>query len=197
LTDHPDLDLAVDGADEVDPNLNLLKGMGRALLRERVRGRLAGTPEAKLPRHPLDAPLSPDGYAAVKKKIEAATGREDAAAASAALSIYERAALPELLRREPELNKRLSALANATESLASIIRARMLAETLTVIVEATALPASTRTTCPLPGTAPEFHLLVSDQLPGPPSQVGSPSGLIAARASWMACPMAMPPSRRL
>jgi ribose 5-phosphate isomerase A len=30
------LDLAVDGADEVDPNLNLIKGLGRALLREKV-----------------------------------------------------------------------------------------------------------------------------------------------------------------
>ncbi|MCE1252629.1 MAG: ribose-5-phosphate isomerase RpiA [Anaerolineae bacterium] len=30
------LDLAVDGADEVDPNLNLIKGLGLALLREKV-----------------------------------------------------------------------------------------------------------------------------------------------------------------
>jgi len=30
------LDLAVDGADEVDPYLNLIKGLGRALLREKV-----------------------------------------------------------------------------------------------------------------------------------------------------------------
>jgi ribose 5-phosphate isomerase A len=32
----PHLDLAVDGADEVDPRLNLIKGLGRALLREKV-----------------------------------------------------------------------------------------------------------------------------------------------------------------
>ncbi len=32
----PLLDLAVDGADEVDPNLNLIKGLGRALLREKI-----------------------------------------------------------------------------------------------------------------------------------------------------------------
>ncbi len=32
----PHLDLAVDGADEVDPQLNLIKGLGRALLREKV-----------------------------------------------------------------------------------------------------------------------------------------------------------------
>jgi ribose 5-phosphate isomerase A len=36
LEDYPELDLAVDGADEVDPNLNLIKGLGRALLREKV-----------------------------------------------------------------------------------------------------------------------------------------------------------------
>jgi ribose 5-phosphate isomerase A len=32
----PRLDLAIDGADEVDPNLDLIKGLGRALLREKV-----------------------------------------------------------------------------------------------------------------------------------------------------------------
>jgi ribose 5-phosphate isomerase A len=36
LAEHPHLDLAVDGADEVDPNLNLIKGLGRALLREKI-----------------------------------------------------------------------------------------------------------------------------------------------------------------
>jgi ribose 5-phosphate isomerase A len=36
LADHARLDLAVDGADEVDPALNLIKGLGRALLREKI-----------------------------------------------------------------------------------------------------------------------------------------------------------------
>jgi ribose 5-phosphate isomerase A len=36
LADHPRLHLAVDGADEVDPALNLIKGLGRALLREKI-----------------------------------------------------------------------------------------------------------------------------------------------------------------
>lgn len=36
LSEHPVLDLAVDGADEVDPALNLIKGLGRALLREKI-----------------------------------------------------------------------------------------------------------------------------------------------------------------
>lgn len=36
LSECPRLDLAVDGADEVDPALNLIKGLGRALLREKI-----------------------------------------------------------------------------------------------------------------------------------------------------------------
>jgi ribose 5-phosphate isomerase A len=36
LAEHPVVDLTIDGADEVDPNLNLIKGAGGALLREKV-----------------------------------------------------------------------------------------------------------------------------------------------------------------
>ncbi|MGB2911888.1 MAG: ribose-5-phosphate isomerase RpiA [Anaerolineales bacterium] len=36
LSENSQLDLAVDGADEVDPKLNLIKGLGGALLREKV-----------------------------------------------------------------------------------------------------------------------------------------------------------------
>ena len=36
LEDHPQLDLGVDGADEVDPSLELIKGLGGALLREKM-----------------------------------------------------------------------------------------------------------------------------------------------------------------
>ena len=36
LAKHPALDLAVDGADEVDPALDLIKGLGRAALREKI-----------------------------------------------------------------------------------------------------------------------------------------------------------------
>ena len=36
LEDYPEIDLTIDGADEVDHNLNLIKGMGGALLREKV-----------------------------------------------------------------------------------------------------------------------------------------------------------------
>ena len=34
--DHPRIDLTIDGADEVDPHLNLIKGGGGALLREKI-----------------------------------------------------------------------------------------------------------------------------------------------------------------
>ena len=36
LAEHSRLELAVDGADEVDPDLNMIKGLGRALLREKI-----------------------------------------------------------------------------------------------------------------------------------------------------------------
>ncbi|HEY0757256.1 MAG TPA: ribose-5-phosphate isomerase RpiA [Ktedonobacteraceae bacterium] len=36
LMEYPVLDLAIDGADEIDPHLNLIKGGGGALLREKI-----------------------------------------------------------------------------------------------------------------------------------------------------------------
>jgi len=36
LDDHPTVDLTIDGADEVDPRLNLVKGLGGALVREKI-----------------------------------------------------------------------------------------------------------------------------------------------------------------
>jgi ribose 5-phosphate isomerase A len=36
LDEHPQLDLAIDGADQVDPRLDLIKGGGAALAREKV-----------------------------------------------------------------------------------------------------------------------------------------------------------------
>jgi ribose 5-phosphate isomerase A len=36
LEEHPNIDVTIDGADEVDPNLNLIKGMGGALFREKI-----------------------------------------------------------------------------------------------------------------------------------------------------------------
>ena len=36
LDEHPEIDITIDGADEIDPHLNLIKGGGGALLREKV-----------------------------------------------------------------------------------------------------------------------------------------------------------------
>jgi ribose 5-phosphate isomerase A len=36
LRAHPPIDLTIDGADEVDPNLDLIKGLGGALVREKI-----------------------------------------------------------------------------------------------------------------------------------------------------------------
>ena len=36
LNDHPSIDVTIDGADEVDPNLDLIKGGGGALTREKI-----------------------------------------------------------------------------------------------------------------------------------------------------------------
>jgi ribose 5-phosphate isomerase A len=36
LEEHPEIDVTIDGADEVDPNLDLIKGGGGALLREKL-----------------------------------------------------------------------------------------------------------------------------------------------------------------
>jgi len=36
LSEHPELDITIDGADEIDPELDLIKGLGGALLREKL-----------------------------------------------------------------------------------------------------------------------------------------------------------------
>jgi ribose 5-phosphate isomerase A len=42
LEAHPELDLTVDGADEVDPELDLIKGLGGALFREKLVAQASG-----------------------------------------------------------------------------------------------------------------------------------------------------------
>jgi len=43
LEEHPELDMAFDGADEVDPDLNLVKGLGGALAREKIVAKASRT----------------------------------------------------------------------------------------------------------------------------------------------------------
>src|SRR5207249_1830995 len=44
LEERPSVDLAVDGADEVDPKLDLIKGLGGALFREKLAGQIDAIP---------------------------------------------------------------------------------------------------------------------------------------------------------
>jgi ribose 5-phosphate isomerase A len=72
LVAHPVVDLAIDGADEVDPRLNLVKGLGGALLREKQVARVARrfvviVDEGKLveglgTRAPLPVEVARDGW---------------------------------------------------------------------------------------------------------------------------------------
>ena len=79
------LDLAIDGADEVDPHLELIKGLGGALVRERLvavqaRELLIVADHTKCvprlgTRSPLPVELLPFGYEATLARLEALCGR--------------------------------------------------------------------------------------------------------------------------
>ena len=72
LDQHPTVDLTIDGADEVDPNLNLIKGGGGALLREKIvaqasRREIIVVDESKLSpalgtRWPVPVEVTPFGW---------------------------------------------------------------------------------------------------------------------------------------
>ena len=75
----PELDLTVDGADEVDPELRLIKGAGGALLREKIVANASErmiviADESKvvdtLGRFPLPIEVNPFGLAATRIAIE-------------------------------------------------------------------------------------------------------------------------------
>lgn len=81
LDDVPELDLTIDGADEVDPRLDLIKGGGGALLREKIVARASkqmtviadGTKLVEtLGRYPLPIEVNSFGLAATRKAIAAA-----------------------------------------------------------------------------------------------------------------------------
>src|SRR5215468_2459280 len=82
LDQTPELDLTVDGADEIDPDLCLIKGGGGALLREKIvamaSARMlviadASKYVAALGRFPLPIEVVPFGLAATRRAIEAAS----------------------------------------------------------------------------------------------------------------------------
>jgi ribose 5-phosphate isomerase A len=82
LDETPQLDLTIDGADEIAPDLSLIKGGGGALLREKI---VAAASErmvviadeskwvATLGRFPLPIEIVPFGLRAIRRAIEAAT----------------------------------------------------------------------------------------------------------------------------
>ena len=82
LDDAPKLDLTVDGADEIAPDLTLIKGGGGALLREKIVASASAkmiviADESKwvpvLGRFPLPIEIVPFGAAATRRAVEAAT----------------------------------------------------------------------------------------------------------------------------
>src|SRR5687767_15810401 len=81
LDEAPELDLTVDGADEIAPDLCLIKGGGGALLREKIVAAASArmiviADESKwvstLGRFPLPVEVEPFGLAATRRAVEAA-----------------------------------------------------------------------------------------------------------------------------
>lgn len=80
LEEHPQIDIDIDGADEIDPELNLIKGGGGALLREKIiasasRRFVVIAESAKqvpcLGKFPLPVEVIPFAETLIKARIEA------------------------------------------------------------------------------------------------------------------------------
>src|SRR4029079_14915734 len=91
LDETSELDLTVDGADEIGPDLTLIKGGGGALLREKIvaaasKRMIVIADESKwvatLGRFPLPIEVVPFGLSATRIKIEAAAAAAGAAGAA-------------------------------------------------------------------------------------------------------------------
>jgi ribose 5-phosphate isomerase A len=80
LNEHPRVDVSIDGADEVDPKLNLIKGMGGALVREKIvasvsRRLIIVIDETKQvsrlgSKSPVPVEVLPFGWSTALKRIE-------------------------------------------------------------------------------------------------------------------------------
>src|SRR5919198_477340 len=88
LDETPQLDLTVDGADEIAPDLSLIKGGGGALLREKIVASASArmiviADESKwvplLGKFPLPIEVVPFGLAATRRAVEQATNAVGAA----------------------------------------------------------------------------------------------------------------------
>src|SRR2546426_3744968 len=94
LEECPRLDLAIDGADEVDPHLDMIKGMGGALFREKLvaaasKAVAIAADASKLvkrlgSRAPVPVEVHPFGWRISKARLEALGGRPELRTAGAA-----------------------------------------------------------------------------------------------------------------
>ena len=108
LDEVPELDLTVDGADEIAPDLTLIKGGGGALLREKIVASASAhmiviADESKwvaqLGRFPLPIEIVPFGATATHRAVEAATAKAGAPGPAALRKAVERP--PVRHRRRP------------------------------------------------------------------------------------------------
>jgi ribose 5-phosphate isomerase A len=85
LEEHPTIDVNIDGADQIDPELNLIKGMGAALAREKIvaassRKNIIIADEKKKVKilgednHPVPLEVLPFAIALVQHRIQALGG---------------------------------------------------------------------------------------------------------------------------
>jgi len=85
LEEHPVLDVTIDGADQIDPKLNLIKGMGAALVREKIvasasKQNIIIADESKKVKalgengQPVPVEVLPFAISVVKRRIEAVGG---------------------------------------------------------------------------------------------------------------------------
>lgn len=81
LEEHPEIDTTIDGADEVDPNFDLIKGLGGALLREKIvayatRTEIIVVDSSKLverlgTKAPLPVEVATYGHSAIARRLAA------------------------------------------------------------------------------------------------------------------------------
>jgi ribose 5-phosphate isomerase A len=85
LEEHPVLDVTIDGADQIDPKLNLIKGMGAALVREKIvasasKQNIIIADESKKVKalgengQPVPVEVLPFAISVVKRRIEVVGG---------------------------------------------------------------------------------------------------------------------------
>lgn len=85
LDEHPKVDITIDGADQIDPYLNMIKGMGGALLREKIVASASKqviiiADETKLVKklginHPVPVEVLPSAAVVVMSKIREMGGK--------------------------------------------------------------------------------------------------------------------------